>query len=159
LDLARNELGECIDVVTLGEGATATDGPDALWRVLRLNAQLTQTLGDSYRALRLAESALTHVIRVQSKIGAARVQAMLAVMCEKAGLVGKADRYRAAAIEQMRSLGDRRATAELLLADAPARALIATSRSEELQEASYLATEIGWTDGLNLVLKETERSN
>jgi signal recognition particle GTPase len=73
---------------------------------------------------------------------------MLAVMCERAGLAGKADRYRAAAIEQMRSLGDRRATVELLLADAPARALMASSRADELREAQTLAAEIGWSDGV-----------
>ena len=42
-------------------------------------------------------------------------------LCDKAGLGNKAERYRQAAINEMRSLGDRRATAELLLTDTPSR--------------------------------------
>ena len=57
----------------------------------------------------------------ESRLGAARVQQLLAQLCEKAGLGGKAERYRQHAINEMRSLGDRRATAELLLNDTPSQ--------------------------------------
>ncbi len=144
-DTANRELVECVDLATLGEGFTAIDGPDAFWRVLRAQAQMVDNAGDSYRALRLAEAALFHAQRVRSRLGAARVQQLLASLCEKAGLGGKADRYRQAAITEMRNLGDRRATAELLLTDTPTRgALVMQSR---IQDAVALTKEIGWSEG------------
>jgi hypothetical protein len=144
-DTANRELVECVDLATLGEGFTAPDGPESFWRVLRAQAQLVDAAGDSYRALRLAEAALYHAQRVRSRLGAARVQQLLASLCEKAGLGGKAERYRQAAITEMRSLGDRRATAELLLTDTPSRgAIVMPGR---IQDAVQLTKEIGWAEG------------
>jgi serine/threonine-protein kinase len=144
-DTANRELVECVDLATLGEGFTAIDGPESFWRVLRAQAHLVDTAGDSYRALRLAEAALFHAQRVRSRLGAARVQQLLASLCDKAGLGGKAERYRQAAITEMRSLGDRRATAELLLTDIPSRgAMVVPGR---LQDAMQLTKEIGWAEG------------
>jgi tetratricopeptide (TPR) repeat protein len=144
-ETALHELVECIDLATLGEGFTAIDGPEPFWRILRAQAQMIDNQGDSYRALRLAEAALFHAQRVRSRLGAARVQQLLAALCDKAGLGGKAERYRAAAINEMRTLGDRRATAELLLTDTPARsAVIVPGR---LKDAIQLTKEIGWTEG------------
>jgi len=142
---ALHELIECIDLATLGEGFTAIDGPEPFWRILRAQSQMVDNQGDSYRALRLAEAALFHAQRVRSRLGAARVQQLLATLCDKAGLGGKAERYRAAAINEMRTLGDRRATAELLLNDTPARtAVVVPGR---IHDAMQLSKEIGWTEG------------
>lgn len=144
-DLALRELVECIDLATLGEGFSAIDGPEPFWRLLRAQAQMVDSSGDSYRALRLAEAALFHAQRVRSRLGIARVQQLLAQLCDKSGLSNKAERYRAAAIAEMRELGDRRATAELLLSDTPSRsALVLPSR---LGDAMQLTKEIGWTEG------------
>jgi tetratricopeptide (TPR) repeat protein len=143
-DTALHELVECIDLATLGEGFTAIDGPEPFWRILRAQAQMVDNSGDSYKALRLAEAALFHAQRVRSRLGAARVQQLLAQLCDKAGLGGKAERYRQAAINEMRSLGDRRATAELLLNDTPAKAVVVSSR---INDAMTLTKEIGWTEG------------
>jgi hypothetical protein len=121
---ALRELGECVDLVTLGEGFTAIDGPDAFWRILRAEAQLADAAGDAYRALRLAEGALFHAQRVRARLGAARVQQLLGQLCDKAGLAGKAERYRQQAINEMRALGDRRATADMLLSDLVPRAAV-----------------------------------
>jgi serine/threonine protein kinase len=144
-DAANRELVECVDLATLGEGFTATDGPESFWRVLRAQAQLIDSAGDSYRALRLAEAALFHAQRVRSRLGAARVQQLLASLCDKAGLGGKAERYRQAALAEMRNLGDRRATAELLLTDTPSRgAVVLPGR---IQDAMQLTKEIGWSEG------------
>jgi serine/threonine-protein kinase len=142
---ALRELVECIDLATLGEGYTAIDGPEPFWRILRAQAQIVDRAGDSYRALRLAEAALFHAQRVRSRLGAARVQHLLAQLCDKAGLGGKADRYRQAAINEMRNLGDRRATAELLLNDTPTKSAIVVS--SRLDDAIQLTKEIGWTEG------------
>jgi serine/threonine protein kinase len=144
-DAANRELVECVDLATLGEGFTATDGPESFWRVLRAQAQLVDTAGDAYRALRLAEAALVHAQRVRSRLGGARVQQLLATLCDKAGLGNKAERYRQAAIFEMRTLGDRRATAELLLTDTPSRgAVVVPAR---IQDAMQLTKEIGWAEG------------
>ncbi|HEY4238759.1 MAG TPA: protein kinase [Kofleriaceae bacterium] len=143
-DVALNELVECVDLVTLGEGFTVIDGPEPLWRILRAQAQMIDNQGDSYRALRLAEAALFHAQRVTSRLGAARVQQLLAQLCERAGLGNKAERYRLAAISEMRALGDRRATAELMLGDAPSEAASPDSLAED---AVALTKEIGWTEG------------
>ncbi len=144
-DTALSELVECIDLATLGEGFSAIDGPEPFWRILRQQAQMVDNAGDSYRALRLAEAALFHAQRVRSRLGAARVQQLLASLCDKAGLGGKAERYRQAAINEMRSLGDRRATAELLLSDTPAKGAVVVNT--RLQDAIQLTKEIGWTEG------------
>jgi hypothetical protein len=144
-DGAGRELVECIDLVTLGEGVSALAGPTQLWRVVRAQAQIVSGLGDSYRALRLGEAALFHAQRVRSRLGMARVQQLLAMLCDKEGLSGKAERYRAAAITEMRGLGDRRSTAELLLSDIPSRgAVVVTNR---ISDAAQLTKEIGWTEG------------
>jgi tetratricopeptide (TPR) repeat protein len=144
-ETALRELIECMDLATLGEGLSALEGPDPLWRILRAEAQLVDGAGDSFRALRLAEAALRHAQRVRSRLGIARVQHLLAQLCDKAGVGSKADRYRQAAINEMRSLGDRRATAELLLNDLPARsAAVVPGR---LDDAMQLTKEIGWAEG------------
>lgn len=116
-DVARRELIECLDLVTLGEGIGATTGPENLWMVLKRKAQIVATLGDLDRALRLAEAALHHAVRVKSRLGRARIQTLLAELCERLGQTSRAERYRKAAVEEMRRLGDRRATAELLVTD------------------------------------------
>jgi tetratricopeptide (TPR) repeat protein len=121
-EVALRELAECVDLVTLGEGPAAPAGPEPLWRILRAEAQLVDSTGDAYKALRLAEAALFHAQRVRSRFGAARVQQLLAQLCEKAGLGGKAERYRQQAIHEMRGLGDRRPTAEIMLHDTSAKA-------------------------------------
>ena len=73
------------------------------------------------------------------------MQQLLAQLCDKAGLGGKADRYRSAAINEMRNLGDRRATAELLLNDTPAKSAITIN--SRISDAMTLTKEIGWTEG------------
>ncbi len=144
-EMALHELVECIDLATLGEGFTAIDAPEPFWRILRAQAQMIDNAGDSYRALRLAEAALFHAQRVRSRLGAARVQQLLASLCDKAGLQGKAERYRAAAINEMRTLGDRRATAELLLNDTPAKSAVVMPN--RFTDAMQLTKEIGWAEG------------
>jgi serine/threonine-protein kinase len=139
---ALRELVECIDLVTLGEGETATAAPEPLWRLLRAQAQLLDSAGETYKALRLAEAALLHAQRVRSRFGAARVQQLLAQLCDKAGLGAKAERYRQRAIQELRNLGDRRTTAELLLADTPARPAVVV-RPRPSSEPLPLSNEIG----------------
>lgn len=145
VEAAYRELSECINLATVGEGYTALDGPPQLWRVLRAQAQVIDASGDAHTALRLAEAALFHAQRVRSRLGAARAQQQLAALCEKIGLDEKAERYRQSAISEMRDLGDRRSTAELLLIDLPSPgAVVLPSR---FQDAMQLTKEIGWAEG------------
>jgi hypothetical protein len=144
---ARRELSECLDLVTVGEGAGARSGPDSLWRVIMRLAQLADGAGDVAQAAELGEHALVHARRVRSRLGSARVQSFLASVCERVGQAAKAERYRQAAVDEMRKLGDRRGTAELLLsAVAPSKTLPRVS-PQLLGEARDLAREIGWNEG------------
>ncbi len=80
---ANRELAECIDLATLGEGFSTLDGPESFCGgSCCAQAQIVDAEGDSYRALRLAEAALFHAQRVQSRLGAARVQQLLASLCD-----------------------------------------------------------------------------
>jgi hypothetical protein len=151
---ANRELVECIDLATLGEGFTTLDGPESFWRILRAQAQIVDADGDSYRALRLGEAALFHAQRVRSRLGAARVQQLLAMLCEKLGIENKAERYRQSALAEMRSLGDRRATAELLLTDVPTPGAVVMPN--RLQDAIALTKEIGWTEGHDRAKRKSE---
>lgn len=145
VEAAHQELSECIDLVTVGEGYAALDGPTQLWRVLRAQAQTVDAGGDAHGAMRLAEAALFHAQRVRARLGIARAQHQLATLCEKVGLDAKAERYRQAAIGQMRDLGDRRSTAELLLIDLPSPGAVVIPN--RLQDAMQLTKEIGWVEG------------
>ena len=107
-DTALNELVECIDLATLGEGFTAIDGPEPFWRILRQQAQMVDNAGDAYKALRLAEAALFHAQRVRSRLGAARVQQLLAQLCERPDSAAR-PRLSRPRSNEMRSLGDARA--------------------------------------------------
>jgi tetratricopeptide (TPR) repeat protein len=145
-EAARRELEECLDLVTLGEGAAATSGPEILWRVVMRLAQLADGTGGETQAIQLGECALMHARRVKSRLGSARIQSFLATVCDRASQPVKAQRYREAAVEEMRKLGDRRGTAELLLSGtSPTRSL--PRLSPQLDEARTLADEVGWTEG------------
>ncbi len=147
-NMARTELEEGVDLATQGEGASAEQGPRALWRMLLRLAQLYDSQGETERARASAIAALHHAHRVESRLGAARTQAALADMFAKDGNGIKAERYRQAAIDEMRKLGDRRGTAELLLAGAgPTRSLLRIT-SASLREARELSAEVGWSEGV-----------
>ena len=151
---AMAELEEGIDLITLGEGAAATGGPSLLWRLLMRYAQLHSAVGDLRQAITVGEHALFHAKRVHSRLGSARIQSMMATMHEKAGDVNTARRYQQAAVDEMRRLGDRRGTAELLLSGkSPTRSLMRISPSS-LREAQELAAEVGWVEGTERAGKE-----
>jgi len=146
-DLAIAELDEAINLLTMGEGERGQSGPRTMWRLLFRLSQLHRAGAQPDRALALAEAGLAHAGRVKSRIGRARLHALLAELLEALGEEQRAADYREAAVEDMRRLGDRRGTAELLLASAsPTRTLIRI-QAGALREARELAREIGWSDG------------
>jgi len=153
-DGARRELEEGIDLVTAGEGMTARSGPPEMWRLLVRLAQLASGAGDHARALAIGEHALAHARRVASRLGSARIQVMLATECDRLGDPAKGHDFRQRAIDELRQLGDRRSTAELILSVvAPTRTLLRVA-PPALHEARTLAKEVGWTDGANPNLAE-----
>lgn len=148
LGTAIEQLGEGLDLITLGEGKSTAHGPEILWRLLLRLAQLHGMAGQTDKALDLAQGALIHARRVRSRIGSARVQTMLATYYAQLGNLGLALQYRQAAVNEMRRLGDRRGTAELILAGrVPTRTLLRINPAER-REARELADEVGWVEGV-----------
>jgi serine/threonine-protein kinase len=145
---ATAELEEGIDLVTAGEGGAGTVGPPSLWRLLLRLAQLYALDGKRPEAVRSGQHALRHANRVGARVGAARIQSMLAGQLEELGDTERARELRRAAVEEMRRLGDRRATAELLLDGARPTKTYAPIGPSSLREAQELAEEIGWTEGV-----------
>jgi eukaryotic-like serine/threonine-protein kinase len=159
LPRAIDELGQAIDVITLGEGMKTTTPPDRLWRVGKALAEKLLAAGRLAEARDLATSALAHARRLGWQHAQGRISALLATICEAAGETGPALRHRANAIEEMRKLGDRRSTAELLIESAnaarkkrrpdfePPTGTWVANPDETLRLAARLAAEIGWDEG------------
>jgi tetratricopeptide (TPR) repeat protein len=114
-DRALREVEEGLDVVTLGDGAAAEKGPRSLWRLLQLAAKLHRSGGRRAEALAAANHALRHADRAGSPVGRGRLHALLATLYEQERDFQAAARHRQCAIDELRRLGDRQSTAELLL--------------------------------------------
>ncbi len=159
---ATRELAQSIDVATAGGGLPSAVGPGILWYVGLLLAERLLDAGDTGGARTIAEGALEQARRSDSARGRARTAALLARLYDSAGEPGTALRYRAHAIDEMRALGDRRSTAELLIEGAAQDPRQATSglpatEAEEiirgdrgLRVATRLAREVGWPEGIML---------
>jgi eukaryotic-like serine/threonine-protein kinase len=155
------ELAEAVDALTLGEGLARAQRPLRLWLLgLRL-AALHQRAGDLTAAHQVARDALLHAERTGSAIGQGRLHAALASILEHAGDAEGALAHQAKALEHMRRLGDRRTTAELLVACArvtaelpptAARRRVSSggdSARRAMDIAHQLAAEIGWKGDLS----------
>ncbi len=155
------ELSEALDALTMGEGLARAERPLRLWVLGMRLAALHQRAGNIGAAKQVARDALAHAERTASLIGQGRLHATLAAIFEQANDVAAALSHQTRALEHMRRLGDRRATAELLLAcarvtaDLPPIAAGGGRRSPETRlgrdevrkavaMASELAAEIGW---------------
>jgi tetratricopeptide (TPR) repeat protein len=162
-DEAIAELGQAIDVLTLGEGLERATGPERLWRVGLALAERLAAAGRLAEAREAAGQALSFARQGGWAWARGRLYAVLADLSEQAGDRAAALRYRASAIEEMQILGDRRTTAELLIATAraasrrqeeggePARdAEWAADPSETIRMAERLAAEVGWREGVEL---------
>jgi hypothetical protein len=85
------------------------------------------------------------------------VQTLLASYYEQMGDLRLADKYRQAAVGEMRRLGDRRGTAELLLSGViPTRTLMRINPAN-LREARELADEVGWVEGVAQASRKTSQ--
>lgn len=143
---ATRELEEAIDLVTLGDGARSRRAPNHLWQVVIKLAQLAAAEGDHRRAAELAEVALLQAQRVHARVGAARAQSLLAGAYDRLGKPELAAGHRKAAVEELRRLGDRRATAELLLRATSTGGSLLRIDPASMREALQLAYESGWAE-------------
>lgn len=144
---AAREIEEGIGIVTLGEGLAAEGGPSSLWRLAARLAELYRSSGRRRDALVAASHARRHATRARSALGRGRTHALLANLHEQERDLAAAARHRDAAVEEMRRLGDRRTTAELLLAGSSPTAGLMRIHLDAAREAHLLADEIGWTEG------------
>jgi serine/threonine-protein kinase len=160
---ATAELYEAIDTITLGEGLDSSSAPSRLWLLGFRLAELHMRAGDLAAAERIARASLRQAERSGTTTGQGRLHALLASIVETAGQPLKALTHRAHALDHMRRLGDRRSTAELLIACAritgeitpaalPAGAPAggAETQRKAMQLAHDLAKEIGWAEGVEL---------
>ena len=92
--------------------------------------------------------ALKHADRVGSAVARARVHAFLGSVHQGLGRLQHAAEHRRAAADEMRRVGDRRSTAELLLALADPQAVPAPDAKAWLREAEQLANQAGWQEGV-----------
>jgi tetratricopeptide (TPR) repeat protein len=162
IDEATAELEQAIDVLTLGEGLARATGPERLWRVGLALAERHASASRPAEARQVASQALSFARQGNWPHARGRLCAFLADLCEQAGDRGGALRYRASAIEEMQVLGDRRTTAELLIATAraaqsrqddgsgPPPDEWAADPNETIRMAGRLAAEVGWREGVEL---------
>ena len=156
---AAAELTEAIDILTLGQGLEVETEVNRLWYLGFRLAELQLRAGDLATAERTASAALPHAERSSSAQGRGRLYALLAEIVAAQGRRREALAHRARAIEELRDIGDRRSTAELLLENAratrdldPLAAGAVSDRTalRATEIAGELAAEIGWDDGTAL---------
>jgi tetratricopeptide (TPR) repeat protein len=146
---AERELWEGLMLVTSGDGPEAERGPEPLWRMLVALGELAREAGDFPGARSYGLHALRHAARVDSPVGIGRVHRFLAEVHEMLGLGQNAVEHRRLAVEELRRVGDRRSTAELLIALADPQGASAVEAKAWLHEADVLAAEIGWQEGVD----------
>jgi eukaryotic-like serine/threonine-protein kinase len=148
-DAALAEANEGLVLVTAGGGAHSTDGPPWTWRLVMRLAELHLRRGERAEALDHSVAAMMQAERVASPIGEARTHALLGTVLQACGRRDESLRHREKAVGLLRSLGDRRSTAELLLglAEDDLAAGRAESARVRLLEALELALAVEWHDG------------
>jgi serine/threonine-protein kinase len=150
LRAASDELQEGLLMVTAGEGPRAKEAPDITWRLVARLGELALTMGMAPTALSYAEAALYQAERVGSPVGAARSHVLIGDALSALRRGPESARHRVMAVEWMRNLGDRRSTAQLLLAlaDADLEAGEPDQARARLVEARSLAAAVDWKDGV-----------
>ncbi len=159
---AATELVEGINLVTLGDGLEGAVAVPRLWLLgLRL-ARLQLEADDVTSAEKTATASLRHASPEEAAQGRGRLYALLAKIADLQGRREDALAFRSRAIDDLRQIGDRRSTAQLLLENARAtrdlRPLAASEGSPRIRGATpedtaiayELAAEIGWEDGVRM---------
>jgi len=155
---AIRELEEGIDLLSLGEGPSGRGGPVELWTLALRWAKIEATRDNLERSLELGEAALARALERNIGIGVTRTRAFLAEVCTRLGRHKKAIEHRERALDGLRQLGDRRGTAELLMAIANPTIEVGRSQPELIQEAKRLALEISVADDEFLTLDSVDEA-
>ena len=145
---AERELWEGLMLCTGGDGPESARGPDQLWRILLLLGDLARRSGRLEVARSYGQQALKQSERAGGPLGRARAHAFLGAVHQTLGQQQRAAEHRRAAAEEMRRVGDRRSTAELLLAMADVNTVAREDARAWLKEADQLAQQLGWTEGI-----------
>ncbi len=93
--------------------------------------------------------ALRHVETARSPLARARVHRFLAGVHQDLGRGEYAVEHRRSAVDELRRVGDRRSTAELLLELAEPDSSSAAEARAWLHEADQLANQVGWREGVS----------
>jgi serine/threonine protein kinase/tetratricopeptide (TPR) repeat protein len=146
---ALAELGEGLDMCTLGDGPRAAIDV-SLWRYLLAFADLHERAGDVRMARVWVEHALFQAERRNEELGQMRGHEVLGRLLRSLGQSMLAEQHIGRGLELSRKLGDRRTSAELLLARGELRQ--AAGRPDEAlrcaQEALRLAQLLEWERGI-----------
>jgi tetratricopeptide (TPR) repeat protein len=145
---AERELWEGMMLITGGDGPEAESGPEALWRMLLLLGELAEKAGGWEVARGYGLHALRHAERAGLVAAQAQAHALLGQVHQALAQPQKAAEHRRAAVESMRAAGDRRTTADLLLALADPGAVSTVEMKQWLKEADQLAHQVGWQEGV-----------
>ena len=146
---AERELWEGLMLVTAGDGPEADRGPEPIWRLLLALGELARAAGDCPGGRSYGLHALRHAERVDSPVGRGRAHRFLAELDDLLGHTRDAVEHRRLAVEELRRVGDRRTTAELLIALADPEGASAVEAKAWLAEADVLAAEVGWQEGVD----------
>jgi serine/threonine-protein kinase len=145
---AERELWEGLMLCTGGDGPEADSGPEPMWRMLILLGELARRGGKLELARGTGAHALRHAERVKSSLGRARAHAFLGRVHEELRQPEPAAEARRRAVAELRSLGDRRATAEMLIALAQGNEMDRAAAQSWVREAEALADQLGWIEGV-----------
>jgi hypothetical protein len=119
-----------------------------MWRLLLALAELSRHGGQLPGARSFALHALRHAERVDHPVGRARTHTLLAELHEALGYPQQATDHRRQALDELRRVGDRRTTAELLIALAHPGGADSGDARAWLTEADALAAQVGWHEGV-----------
>jgi hypothetical protein len=111
--------------------------------------ELSRRAGDFPGARSYALHALRHAERADTPVGRGRTHAFLAEVHAQLGWPQHAVDHRRQAVDELRRVGDRRTTAELLIALADPNGASVVDARAWLKEADALAAEVGWQEGVD----------
>ncbi len=149
LQRALRELGEGIDLATLGEGPRA-EIDVSMWKYLLEMCEIQRAAGQHGEARKWCEHALFQAERGGDRLGLLRVHTQLAWVLRDLKQAALAEQHLGRAIEEARHFGDRLTTVELLIERARGRA--GRGRLAEAhrlcEEALRLARGLQWAAGI-----------
>jgi hypothetical protein len=131
-----------------GDGPEAERGPEPLWRMCVALGEAARRRGALDAAVGLGRHALRHAAQT-SALGRARAHAFLAAVEHERGSAAEAATHRHHAVEELRHAGDRRGTAELLIALVESNGVERATAQDWVRQAEALADELGWPEGVS----------